>query len=248
LVQQPPPQHGVQFGHSSQQSTYGYIQQPSVAPPAPATVQSQGIVNYSGHTGGAATATPAQESMAGTAHVMLRSSQQQPQQQQKQQQQQHVHAQQPVRVSGKACAGSELRTSPLQQGDGTDARYLEAVWQLSEVSLEEKGKLDPLASGQPQPATLVPPTQQPPAPPAGWQGEAFTATSTSPAGASESEWRAGVQQPATMPSAQSGPSEGPAAVWNSFDDAAAKGMVDGLVGREDCVPPAAAWRNTTHAA
>jgi len=229
LVQQPPPQHGVQPGHSSQRGTYGYIQQPSVAPPAPAPVQSPGIVTYNGYTGGAATATAVQESMAGAAHVMLSSSPQ-PQQQQ-------VHAQQPARVSG---------TSPHPPGDGTDARYLEAVWQLSEMSLDDKGKLDPPASGQPQPATLVPPTQQPPAPPAGWKGEAFTATS--PAGAREGEWRAGVTQPATVPSGQSGRSGGPAAVWNSFDDAAAKGMVDGLVGREDCRPPVTAWRKTMHAA
>jgi len=147
---------------------------------------------------------------------------QQPQQQQQQQQQ--VHAPQPARVSG---------TSLHPPGDVTDARYLEAVWQLSEVSLEDKGKLDPPASGQPQLATL---------------GEAFTATSTLTAGASEEDWRVGVPQPATVPSGQSGASGGPAVVWNSFDDAAAKGMVDGLVGREDCMPPVTAWRNTTHAA
>jgi len=216
LVQQPA-QHGVQAGHGSQQGTYGFIQQPTVAPPAPTAptaVHNPGVVSYGGYAGGAANAPAAVQS---------------------------AHA------SAKAASGSEFRTMPIQPNDGTDAQYLEAVWQLSEMSLKEKATLAPSASGQPQPATLVPPTQQPPAPPAGWQGEAFSAASALPTGASEGQWRAGVTSQATVPSAHLGPS-GPAAVWNSFDDAAAKGMVDGLVGREDCMPPMAAWRNTTHAA
>jgi len=246
-------QHGVPPGHSSQQGTYGYIQQSTVAPAAPTALQNPGVVTYSGYTGGAASATTAQDSMAGMPQMMHNSSQQQLHQQPKQPlqrqqpQQQLQHSPQSVRVSGKAAAGSELRTLPLQPSDGTDAQYLEAVWQLSEMSLKEKGTLDSSASGQSQPATLVPPTQQPPAPPSGWQGEALTATSTLPAGSTEGEWRVGMTQPAAVPSAHSGPSGGPAAVWNSFDDAAAKGMVDGLVGREDCMPPVTAWRNTAHA-
>mmetsp|Transcript_69251 Transcript_69251/g.150719 ORF Transcript_69251/g.150719 Transcript_69251/m.150719 type:complete len:564 (+) Transcript_69251:157-1848(+) len=67
-------------------------------------------------------------------------------------------------------------------------------------------------STQPLPA---PPAQQPPAPPAGHA--AFR-----PAAASQA-----------VPVS---PGRGPSAVWNSFDDAAAKGMVDGLVGGEDSMP------------
>lgn len=81
----------------------------------------------------------------------------------------------------------------------------------------------------------APPAQQPPAPPAGHVSSGLAV----PAGVSE-KWE-GAGRPG-----------GGAAVWNSFDDAAAKGMVDGLVGGDDAAaappplpppPPAAGGSN-----
>lgn len=71
--------------------------------------------------------------------------------------------------------------------DQSQQQYLDMVWQLSDMSLNDKQTLP------------APPNQQPPAPPAHMPAEGTAA----------------------------GASTG---VWNSFDDAAAKGMVDGLVG------------------
>ncbi|CAJ1379592.1 unnamed protein product [Effrenium voratum] len=75
-------------------------------------------------------------------------------------------------------------------------QYLDMVWQLSDMSLNDKQSLP------------APPAQQPPAPPAGHMP------------------RDGVPMAGSS-----------AAVWNSFDDAAAKGMVDGLVGGDDTSAP-----------
>merc|ERR1740121_1303301 len=70
-----------------------------------------------------------------------------------------------------------------------------------------------------------PPAQQPPAPPAGraslasgHPGAEGCGTGATPPHHTRPDWARG---------------SGPAAIWNSFDDAAAKGMVDGLVGGED---------------
>eukprot|EP00435_Cladocopium_sp_Y103_P012356 s450_g3.t1 len=80
--------------------------------------------------------------------------------------------------------------------DQSQQQYLDMVWQLSDMSLNDKQSLP------------APPNQQPPAPPAHMPVEG-TAAGTS------------------------------TGVWNSFDDAAAKGMVDGLVGDDSAAgnPP-----------
>lgn len=76
--------------------------------------------------------------------------------------------------------------------DQSQQQYLDMVWQLSDMSLNDK-----------QAPLPAPPNQQPPAPPAHMPQDGVPAAGSS------------------------------AAVWNSFDDAAAKGMVDGLVGGDD---------------
>jgi len=77
--------------------------------------------------------------------------------------------------------------------DQSQQQYLDMVWQLSDMSLNDKAGT----------AVPAPPNQQPPAPPAHMPQDGVPAAGSS------------------------------AAVWNSFDDAAAKGMVDGLVGGDD---------------
>jgi len=112
----------------------------------------------------------------------------------------------------------------------------------------------------------APPAQQPPAPPAShtsyMQTEAFrdatsqggTVQTPVPSGAARApgqqrsgqrDWDVPPHPGHPVPSAGSGPS----AVWNSFDDAAAKGMVDGLVGEDGTAPLLwAATQATSHEA
>lgn len=140
-------------------------------------------------------------------------------------------------------AGAEAAAAQPQHGVmGSQNQSLDMMWHLPhEIPLHDK-------------SLPAPPAQQPPAPPAHhtataqWSAEAFppasahpvaatgpTATLPMPAGGA-ADW--GASRPAGSP---------PAAVWNSFDDAAAKGMVDGLVGREDGPAPTSTWGATHHA-
>jgi len=146
----------------------------------------------------------------------------------------------PHAATGGVDASPNPQASQAATG-GSDTEYLDMVWSLSEMSLHDK-------------SLPAPPAQQPPAPPSGcstssqWQTEAFRtgAVPTAPApGAvpTPSEWDA----PRVSGTSVAPTASGPAALWNSFDDAAAKGMVDGLVGGEDgTAPPAVGW--TTHTA
>ncbi|CAE7222100.1 CEP164 [Symbiodinium microadriaticum] len=92
-------------------------------------------------------------------------------------------------------ATGSLGRGPATADQQSQQQYLDMVWQLSDMSLNDKQALP------------APPAQQPPAPPA------------------EHVPTANWQRDGAVPAAGSS-----AAVWNSFDDAAAKGMVDGLVG------------------
>lgn len=133
------------------------------------------------------------------------------------QQTQQAYAQsQPMPSPEQAVASGTLAGQGVTApgGDQSQHQYLDMVWQLSDMSLNEKAPLP------------APPAQQPPAPPAGHVAGGLAV----PAGVSE-KWEG-----AGRPGAGAGPA---AAVWNSFDDAAAKGMVDGLVGGDDgtAAPP-----------
>eukprot|EP00401_Gymnodinium_catenatum_P025593 CAMPEP_0117492450 /NCGR_PEP_ID=MMETSP0784-20121206/18588_1 /TAXON_ID=39447 /ORGANISM="" /LENGTH=795 /DNA_ID=CAMNT_0005287271 /DNA_START=101 /DNA_END=2488 /DNA_ORIENTATION=+ len=129
-------------------------------------------------------------------------------------------------------------------GPGDNAQYLDMVWQLSEMSLHEK-------------SLPAPPSQQPPAPPANhtvpgqWQTEPFREAAATAGGGTvgnagavpqaPENWE--VPQKSVLPPAGTG--SRPSAIWNAFDDAAAKGMVDGLVGGEDgAIPPVTSWTGT----
>jgi len=124
-------------------------------------------------------------------------------------------------VDTSVATASLAASGPAPDLQQQQQQYLDMVWQMSDMSLQAQEK-------QPLPA---PPAQQPPAPPAGhvpsvqWQRDGI-ASSAVPAGVSK-EW-----ENAPRPSGGAG-----AAVWNSFDDAAAKGMVDGLVGDDTTAPP-----------
>ncbi|CAE7797000.1 RNU1 [Symbiodinium sp. CCMP2456] len=99
-------------------------------------------------------------------------------------------------------ATGSLGRGPATADQQSQQQYLDMVWQLSDMSLNDKQALP------------APPAQQPPAPPA------------------EHVPTANWQRDGTVPAAGSS-----AAVWNSFDDAAAKGMVDGLVGGDETSAP-----------
>jgi hypothetical protein len=174
---------------------YSYLQQQ-----AGAAAQSAGVVSYGGYSNPQAS-LPTQTTAPLESHVRTHAT--------TVQQPQHQSYTQPAVDSSVATAGLSAQDHQQHQ------QYLDTlVWQMSDMSLQDK---------QPLPA---PPAQQPPAPPAGhmpsvqWR-DGMPATSV-PAGVSK-EW-----ETTARPSA---------AVWNSFDDAAAKGMVDGLVGGDDSTAP-----------
>lgn len=121
-----------------------------------------------------------------------------------------------------------MPSAPVQCVPGArDAQYLDVVWNLSEMSLSDEAGPTPDAGApvppgdQPLPA---PPAQQPPAPPSGHI-------------AAPGQWQMEVASGAAATGS------GPTHFWNSFDDAAAKGMVDGLVGGEEGggAPGTASW-------
>lgn len=260
------PQQSVPQPSQVQQGPYGYVQQPG-AGPQPAG----GAMAYGSYPGGASQAQPLQSqflvqqaddgsqdsagvAIAGVPHVVVNHAGQQ----------HYVHGTHPASLPSSGLGGQSTppqlavgdlaatppdgataASAPMSQSvtvAGANAQYLDMVWQLSEMSLNDKA--------QPLPA---PPSQQPPAPPAGhvpvnqWQAEAFrdaAAASAVAVPAGQADWDV-VAQSAMVPGSSAGPI--PSAVWNSFDDAAAKGMVDGLVGREDGASPAVtAW--STHSA
>mmetsp|Transcript_133564 Transcript_133564/g.249788 ORF Transcript_133564/g.249788 Transcript_133564/m.249788 type:complete len:873 (+) Transcript_133564:180-2798(+) len=145
-------------------------------------------------------------------------------------------------VTAIATAGPPAQ-SPQGPPAGADAQYLDMVWHLPEMSLHEKN---------PE-ALPAPPAQQPPAPPpavhqaAGqWEAQAFreaaSAGATAQAGPQgPGDWNVPAPRAALAAGpggpggrgaqAMAGHGSGPAALWNSFDEAA-KGMVDGLVGED----------------
>jgi len=125
--------------------------------------------------------------------------------------------------SGLGSSGVQATQGAVQVGTG-DAQYLDMVWQMSDLSLHDK--------------TLpAPPAQQPPAPPASHIAAAAASGTLAGQARGKGEW-------GEVPNAGSGPAN----LWNSFDDAAAKGMVDGLVGGEDGVAPLVTSWNATHSA
>lgn len=129
---------------------------------------------------------------------------------------------------GNQASTLSMPSAPVQCVPGArDAQYLDVVWNLSEMSLSDEVGPTPDAGArvppghQPLPA---PPAQQPPAPPPGHS-------------AAPGQWQMEVAPGA----AASG--GGFTHFLNSFDDAAAKGMVDGLVGGEEgaSAPGTASW-------
>mmetsp|Transcript_78461 Transcript_78461/g.221842 ORF Transcript_78461/g.221842 Transcript_78461/m.221842 type:complete len:684 (+) Transcript_78461:188-2239(+) len=244
--------------HPSQQGQFGYVQQQGPGHPHagvvtygsypghgnPASPVQPHVVIHPGEDGGQESAAVA---IAGVPHVMVSPAGLQP----------YVQSP-PAQSASPASAAGEQSTPPVQPGTGdaaavmpgeadastaasgpvpqavaapNDTQYLDMVWQLSEMSLHDKNNT---VAMQQLPA---PPPQLPPAPPAGssghvpvnqWQAHSLReAAAGAGAPTGRRDWEA-----APLPAGHGG-GTGPAAVWNSFDDAAAKGMVDGLVGRED---------------
>jgi len=238
---------GYNMGHSiQQQGGYGFMQQANAAP-APS-----GVVAYGGYPAGPSAGAPAhhqvlvhqgddpsQESaplaIAGMPHVVVSPAAQSSYMPTTQLAQSQVQcgcgtavaagSAPPQRAMGDMAAvpsaAAGVATPPgavashSAAASGADAQYSDMMWRLSEMSLHDKAAI----AVQQLPA---PPAQQPPAPPTRRNVievmQHFSAVHGLPGGA------------------------GPSSVWNSFDDAAAKGMVDGLVGREDGAAPfVAAW-------
>lgn len=218
--QVPPVHPGLQPPAGQQQGAYGFLpQQPAVQQPP-----QQGVMPYAGTVPAAHSSAPVGQD---TGAVAIATVPFQPAQQQA--------GGAPAAASATAPAG---RNNPAA-ASARNSEYLDMVWQLSEMSLGRRDANAPGAGGAP-PTQPPPPAQQPPAPPAGcnpaataqWKPDAFGAVQPQPAAGDWSSSRA----------AATG-SSGPAAVWNSFDDAAAKGMVDGLVGREEAAAaPPPGWR------
>mmetsp|Transcript_101230 Transcript_101230/g.179820 ORF Transcript_101230/g.179820 Transcript_101230/m.179820 type:complete len:694 (-) Transcript_101230:74-2155(-) len=203
-------------------SAYNYLQQP--------TAQSSGVVAYGSYaTAGASqvqplqhhqqpimpTADPSRPQDHGAVAVANMPAHQagpmQPQHQVYQTQPAPMTSDPSVATASLAQTGPVDMTQPQQ----SQQQYLDMVWNMSDMSLNEKQTLP------------APPAQQPPAPPAGHIPATFGAGTSVPAGVSK-EW-----ETAPRPGAPATAS----AVWNSFDDAAAKGMVDGLVGDDSNAPP-----------
>eukprot|EP00928_Gymnodinium_smaydae_P044959 TRINITY_DN3000_c0_g2_i1.p1 TRINITY_DN3000_c0_g2~~TRINITY_DN3000_c0_g2_i1.p1 ORF type:complete len:673 (-),score=131.26 TRINITY_DN3000_c0_g2_i1:80-2017(-) len=160
-----------------------------------------------------------------------------------------VMAPAPVQQEVAVCAGTVASTQgdavpaasmvPAQQSrTSNETQYLDMVWSMSEISLHDKN-------------LPAPPAQQPPAPPANLSSPATLPSQwqTAPAGNGNTSSSNKVPQSLVPTSDASGGVEGTgswkaephqaggrpasATVWNSFDDAAAQGMVDGLVGGEE---------------
>lgn len=113
---------------------------------------------------------------------------------------------------------------------GPEQEYLEHMFmqQYSEMSIHDKAD----GTASPQQPMPTPPVQQPPNSPGGtagqWETDSYGEGAQSPpTPQGHSDWKA---LPTRLPA-----TGGRSALWNSFDDAAAKGMVDGLVG-EDGIP------------
>lgn len=119
-----------------------------------------------------------------------------------------------------------------------DQEYLDHVFMhFPEMSLHDKNAGNNTGQQQQQQQAMpAPPAQEPPAPPpaagAQWQTETFSEASTSP-GQAPAQPQPPVQGTGAAP--RPGGPGGSASPWNSFDDAYAQGMVDGLVG-EDGIP------------
>jgi len=153
-------------------------------------------------------------------------SNQPPQQQQPQQQQQHLQQQQHMHQQPHMQPHQQQQQ---QQQSLQQSQQQHPTQQQGAVSLppsfggDASGEASPQQQQQQQ-HVPAPPAQQPPAPPAGhggqtgWEGSGAGVTPPHHIGP---EWSRGL------------PGGRPAAIWNAFDDAAAKGMVDGLVGGED---------------
>eukprot|EP00931_Biecheleriopsis_adriatica_P023502 TRINITY_DN14831_c0_g1_i1.p1 TRINITY_DN14831_c0_g1~~TRINITY_DN14831_c0_g1_i1.p1 ORF type:complete len:673 (+),score=187.86 TRINITY_DN14831_c0_g1_i1:149-2167(+) len=215
----------------SGQSPYNYVQQPSAT-------QGSGVVAYGNYPGAA------QQSAAALPH-----------------QQQHAAMYPPADPRAQEAAAGQVAVAampphvahPAQQPAQQQVQQQPQSYQVQASTSDPTVATASLSSSQPAASseqhqqqyldmvwnTLpddslqkqplpAPPAQQPPAPPAGHLPV--------PAGVSK-EW-----ENAPRPGAA-----GSAAVWNSFDDAAAKGMVDGLVGGDDTSapplvpPPPPAW-------
>ncbi|CAE7685108.1 RNU1 [Symbiodinium pilosum] len=175
-----------------------YSQQPTSYPTNPATAYAA-----AGYGLGQSPYNYLQQPGSGVvAYGSYQGAQSQVPQAQPQQSQPHVQPYTQPQADPTVATGS-LGRGPAATDQQSQQQYLDMVWQLSDMSLNDKQSLP------------APPAQQPPAPPAehvptaNWQRDG---TAVAAAGSS-------------------------AAVWNSFDDAAAKGMVDGLVGGDEAGAP-----------
>lgn len=229
---------GYSMGQSMpQQGHYGYVQQ---AAPAPAP---SGVLAYGGYPAGPAPGAPVQPqvvvhagddpsqesatmTIAGVPHVVVSPAAQSSFMPATQLAQSQVQCSSAGSAPSQTAMG-EMAPAHPNAGAGittppggtmphpvaapvVDAPYLDMVWHLSEMSLHDKA------------AVAV---QQVPAPPAQQPSVPYARRNVMEA----------MQHFSTMHGLHG--AAGPSAVWNSFDDAAAKGMVDGLVGREDGVAP-----------
>jgi len=212
------------------QGAYGYVQQSGAA------AASSGVITYSGYHGGPAPGTPVQSqvmthpgdeigqesatvTIAGMPHVVV-SPPVQPS---------FLHnAQLSPSPALSSTAGGLSASSHRSAGDAapvlpsTDAGLQSVAAAGADAQYLDMvwhhSELERAAAAALQ-QLPAPPSQQPPAPPS-----------------RRTAWEA-MQHAAGLPG---GPI--PPAAWNSFDDAAAKGLVDGLVGHEDVASSlVAAW-------
>jgi len=142
-----------------------------------------------------------------------------------------------------APSPSAMSGTSNHEATAAEQEYLDhqLFMHFPDMDIHEKNAATAMSS---QPAMPAPPSQQPPAPPAQgvgqWQTEPFRENAIAPSGPS---------QPQSLQHGQSNkqPRPGrPAALWNAFDDAAAKGLVDGLVGDDGIPPPGWASAQPQH--